>query len=53
MITISPFTCYMGKMNFCGSVCGLLEYFLQINLLPDYSCKSYDHDHKMADFVIA
>ncbi len=27
-------------MNFCGSLCGLLEYFLEKNFLPDYPCKS-------------
>ncbi len=38
---------------FCGSLCGLLEYFLEKKLLPDYPCKSHDHDHQWADLVIA
>ncbi len=36
-------------MNFCGSLCGLLEK----KLLPDYSYKSYDHDHQWAVLVMA
>ncbi len=30
-----PLVC-MEKINFCGSLCGILEYFLEKNLLPDY-----------------
>ncbi len=51
-----PLTCLYGKMNFCGSLCGLLDYFLEKKLLPDYPCKSHDshdHDHQWADFVMA
>ncbi len=41
-----PLTClYIEKMNFCGSLCGLLEYFFEKNLFPNYPCKSHDHDH--------
>ncbi len=34
---------YMGKMNFCGLLCVLL----------DYPCQSHDHDHQWADLVMA
>ncbi len=42
----------MEKMNFCGSLCSLLEYFIEKRILPDYLCKSHDHDHQWADFVM-
>ncbi len=45
----SPFlppTCLYGKMNFYGSLCSLLGHFLEKKLLPDYPCKSHDHDHR-------
>ncbi len=44
---------YMQKMNFYKSLRSLLMYFLEIKLLPDYICKSHDHDHQWADFVMA
>ncbi len=40
-------------MNFCGSLFGLLEYFCEEKLSPEYPCKSHDHDHQWADFVMA
>ncbi len=43
----------MENKNFCGSLCGLLEYFLEKKLLSDYPGKSHDHDHQWAVFVMA
>ncbi len=49
-----PLSCLcMEKMNFCGSLCSLLEYFHEKLLPPDYPCKSHDHDHQWADLVMA
>ncbi len=42
---------YMEKINFCESMCGILEYFHEKKLLPDYPCKSHDYDHKWADLA--
>ncbi len=47
-----PLTCLYGK-NICGSLCSLLEYFLEKKLLPDYPCKSHDHGHQWAALVMA
>ncbi len=43
---------YMEKMNF-WSLCGLLEYFPEKQLSPDYPYESYDHDHQWPDLVMA
>ncbi len=51
METFLPLTCLYAKNNFCPW--GLLEYFLEIKLLPDYPCKSHDHDHQWVDLVMA
>ncbi len=40
-------------MNFCGSLCSLLEYFLEETLSSDYPCKSHYHDHQWAVLVIS
>ncbi len=53
---LSPFLafiCLYGKMNFCGSLCGLLEYLFEKELLLCNPCKSHDHDHQWADLVMA
>ncbi len=51
----SPFLplVYMDKMNFCWSLCGLLEYFLEKKLSSDYPCKSHDYDHQWSVLVMA
>ncbi len=52
----SPFlkhTCLYGKVNFYGSLCSLLKYFLENKLPSCYLCKSHDHDQQWADFVMA
>ncbi len=48
-----PLTCFMENINFRGSLWRFLEYLLEKKLLPDYPCKSHDHDHQWADFVMA
>ncbi len=53
MITISPTYLFIWKNNFCVSLCGLLEYFLEKKLPSDYPCKSHDHDYQWAVLVMA
>ncbi len=43
----------MEKMNFCGSLCGLQEYFLEQNIPSDYPCISHDYDHQWDVLVMA
>ncbi len=43
---------YMEKMNFCGCLCGLLEYFRETKIPTDYICKSHDHDHQWANLFM-
>ncbi len=49
-----PLICSYGKnMNFCGFLCGLLEYFHDKKTPPRSPCKSHNHDHQWADLVMA
>ncbi len=43
---------YMEKINFCDSLCILLEYFHEKKCPPDYPCKSHDHAHQWAYLVM-
>ncbi len=48
-----PLTCLYGnKWSFVGLCVAFWSIFLQKKLLPDDPCKSHDHDHQWADFVM-
>ncbi len=48
-----PLTCLYGNKWTFVIFCVLLDHFLERKLLPDYQCKSHDHDQPWADFVMA
>ncbi len=39
----------MEKRTFVGLCVAFWSIFLRKKLLPDYPCKSHDHDHKWTD----
>ncbi len=47
-----PLTCLYGQNEILGSLCGLLEYFLEKKIPQDYPCKLHEHDHMWADLVM-
>ncbi len=38
---------------FLKFLCGILEYFLEKKLSPDYLCKSHEHDCRWEDLIMA
>ncbi len=53
VILIHSWSPFLLLTCLCGSLCSILEYFLENQLVPDYPCKSHDYDQQWADYVMA
>ncbi len=53
MISISPTSCLYGTHDPLWVSVHPLEYFPEKKHLPDNTCKLNEHDHQLADLVMA